>query len=132
MTWGIFSIGWLDLNNEVKASELFTRSYFPYVRQPFKVRIVSLFGLNNSKKIMLSKGTFTEFSLLLNPLDLPYPFHCSRLCKLRGSVGIQKGKQKLHNMRVETSNVQLLKCKDGFLQTVQHCTFWCIQFPSPL
>ena len=42
MTWGIFSIGWLDLNEEAKASELFTRSYLPYVRQPFKVRIVSM------------------------------------------------------------------------------------------
>ena len=37
MTWGIFSIGWLDLSDEAKASELFTRSYLPYVRQPFKV-----------------------------------------------------------------------------------------------
>ena len=60
MTWGIFSIGWLDLNNEVKASELFTRSYFPYVRKPFKVRAISLSELSNSKEFIVSKGAFTE------------------------------------------------------------------------
>ncbi len=38
MTWGVFSVGWLDLDQDQKAAELFTRSYRPYVRQPFKVR----------------------------------------------------------------------------------------------
>ncbi len=37
MTWGMFSIGWLELDQEGKAEELFHRSYRPYVREPFRV-----------------------------------------------------------------------------------------------
>ncbi len=41
MTWGMFSVGWLDLNNDKKALDLFNRSFKPYVRQPFKVKMSS-------------------------------------------------------------------------------------------
>ncbi len=55
MTWGIFSIGyvvpisaflritnycvcrWMKLGNKPKAEELFSKSYQPYVKEPFKV-----------------------------------------------------------------------------------------------
>ncbi|XP_059096648.1 protein-glucosylgalactosylhydroxylysine glucosidase-like [Tigriopus californicus] len=37
MTWGIFATSWLELGNETKAQNLFTRSYDPYVREPFKI-----------------------------------------------------------------------------------------------
>ncbi|XP_067686916.1 uncharacterized protein [Haliotis asinina] len=37
MTWGMFSIGWLELDQEDKAEELFHHSYRPYVREPFRV-----------------------------------------------------------------------------------------------
>jgi len=37
MTWGIHSIGWLDLGNFIKADELFNHAYVQYAREPFKV-----------------------------------------------------------------------------------------------
>ncbi|XP_064618456.1 uncharacterized protein LOC135482416 [Liolophura sinensis] len=37
MTWGMFSIGWLELGDIDKAAELFTKSYELYTREPFKI-----------------------------------------------------------------------------------------------
>lgn len=36
MTWGMYSVGWLELGREAEAQALFERSYRPYVREPFK------------------------------------------------------------------------------------------------
>ena len=35
MTWGMFAIGYLELDQEDKAREMFRRSYEPYYHQPF-------------------------------------------------------------------------------------------------
>lgn len=40
MTWGVFSTGWLDLQQFTKADELFTKAYNSYAREPFKVSCV--------------------------------------------------------------------------------------------
>ena len=37
MTWGVFAINWMDLGDQVKADDLFNRSYASYVREPFKI-----------------------------------------------------------------------------------------------
>ncbi|KAK6182582.1 hypothetical protein SNE40_010234 [Patella caerulea] len=37
MTWGMFSIGWLELGEEEKAADLFRMSYGNYIREPFKI-----------------------------------------------------------------------------------------------
>jgi len=37
MTWGIYSIGWLDLANFDEADAMFSRAYLLYSREPFKV-----------------------------------------------------------------------------------------------
>ena len=37
MTWSMFSIGWLDVGDEMKAAKLFGKSYLPYVQEPFKI-----------------------------------------------------------------------------------------------
>jgi trehalose/maltose hydrolase-like predicted phosphorylase len=37
MTWAMHTIGFLDLEDEEKAGEMFQRSYKPYVREPFKI-----------------------------------------------------------------------------------------------
>jgi trehalose/maltose hydrolase-like predicted phosphorylase len=37
MTWAMHTVGWLEVENEQRASELFNRSYSRYIREPFKV-----------------------------------------------------------------------------------------------
>jgi hypothetical protein len=37
MTWGMFSVGWMDIGNYAKADSLFDRSYQLYYMEPFKV-----------------------------------------------------------------------------------------------
>lgn len=48
MTWGMFLLGWLDLGNEAKATELFERSILN-VQQPFYVSFV--FTTANTDKL---------------------------------------------------------------------------------
>lgn len=40
MTWSMYSIGWLDVGDKVKAEEMFNKSYQNYVTQPFKVLLM--------------------------------------------------------------------------------------------
>jgi len=40
MTWGMHAIAWLELGDRSKAAGDFTRSYQPYVQEPYKVRQV--------------------------------------------------------------------------------------------
>lgn len=37
MTWGMHSVGWLEMGEVERANDLFRRSYELYVREPFKV-----------------------------------------------------------------------------------------------
>ena len=44
MTWGMYSIGYLELGNTEKAAELFRRSYEPFYHKPFYVWSESILG----------------------------------------------------------------------------------------
>ena len=38
MTWGMYSVGWMEMGDNQKADDFFNRSYSLYVREPFKVK----------------------------------------------------------------------------------------------
>ena len=41
MTWAMHTVGWLDLNNSTNADAMFIKSYTSYLRQPFKVSLLT-------------------------------------------------------------------------------------------
>lgn len=64
MTWGMYSIGWLDVGDKVKADELFNKSYQDYVTQPFKVRHCHVTTIV-TQRFQLSRLTATCFLLFI-------------------------------------------------------------------
>jgi hypothetical protein len=44
MTWSMHSIGFTELEDFVKADQLFARSYQSYVRSPFNVSYLNIFS----------------------------------------------------------------------------------------
>lgn len=70
MTWGMHSIGWLDVGDKLQADENFNRSYQEYVRQPFKVRANHVSRSNHgvSERFAISDSLVSDLS---NKLSKP-------------------------------------------------------------
>lgn len=60
MTWGMHTIGFLDLKDEVEASKYFDRSHSLYVREPFKVWSESMPGVPSAGNFITGAGGFLQ------------------------------------------------------------------------
>lgn len=60
MTWGIHTIGFLDLNDQAEAAKLLERSYSLYTREPFKVWSEAILGVNGAGNFITGAGGFLQ------------------------------------------------------------------------
>lgn len=60
MTWAMHTIGFLDINDEVKADEYFNRSYSLYTREPFNVWSESIPGMPAAGNFITGAGGFLQ------------------------------------------------------------------------
>lgn len=64
MTWAMHVIGHLDLNEINEATELFNRSYQPYMRKPFNVWTETMEGVGGAGNFITGAGGFLQ--LIIN------------------------------------------------------------------
>ena len=60
MTWAMHTIGFLDINDEMKADEYFNRSYSLYTREPFNVWSESIPGMPAAGNFITGAGGFLQ------------------------------------------------------------------------
>lgn len=60
MTWGIHTIGFLDLNDQAEAAKLLERSYSLYTREPFMVWSEAILGVNGAGNFITGAGGFLQ------------------------------------------------------------------------
>lgn len=60
MTWGMHTIGFLDLKDEIEAAKYFQRSYSSYTREPFRVWSESMPGQPAAGNFITGAGGFLQ------------------------------------------------------------------------
>ena len=60
MTWSMYTIGFLDLNEQKKAQEMFEKSYSQYIRKPYNTWSETREGVRGSGNFITGAGGFLQ------------------------------------------------------------------------